>query len=279
MHFDFEDGTTQGWRVHWGAATLANSARVAYTGTHSLAVTFPSSTIDSGVEVTNTSGIVPGTIVTYHVYIPSSKRLGLTPYSIDSTGAGTFLPIQYTHSGWNTVTWTMQSKAGLRVIGLDISNNFGFSGTVNLDDVSWTSNIRYDFEDGTTQGWYIHWGAVTPSNSTKVAYTGTHSLAVTFPSSTIDSGIEVTNASGIVPGAIITYHVYIPTSTRLGLTPYFIDSTGVGTFLPIQYTHSGWNTVTWTMPSETGLRVIGLDISNNFGFSGTINLDSVGWTN
>ena len=40
------------------------------------------------------------------------------------------------------------------------------------------SAIRNDFEDGTTQGWFP-FGSPTVTNSTDVAYTGTHSLLTT----------------------------------------------------------------------------------------------------
>ena len=140
IHFDFEDGTTQGWAVDYGAgASAANSTAQAYSGTHSLAISDPANSYDGFAYKGALTGLQPGMTVTYRVDTPAGVNVTIEPYAADSAWNYHYLGRFTAATGqWTTMTWTIPgSWSGINDIGLQVDNSTGWSGTIWLDAVSW----------------------------------------------------------------------------------------------------------------------------------------------
>lgn len=140
-----------------------------------------------------------------------------------------------------------------------------------------SSPYRFDFEDGTTQGWQIHWGTqASLSNTTAVAYSGTHALGITISGAGYPGIATSSNLSGLTTGSVVTYHIYAPAGARLGASTFACDgnwtthNAGGGVSLS-----QGWNAVSWTIPQMNGLNCIGLQVNDSSGWTGQIELDAV----
>jgi endoglucanase len=277
--FDFEDGTTQGWSVRWGSTlSVANETGVAASGSHGLAIDvsgsgYPAVGVDSGL-----SGVGPGTQVTYKVWAPNGVSAAVAPMVFDSNWNVTVLAPQSLSPGWNTVSFTLPSSLnGVRVLGLQVNDATGWAGRIVLDDVTWQP-IRFDFEDGTVQGWSVRWGSTLAlSNETGLGFTGTHGLAIDisgtgYPALGVDS-----NLAGLGPGASVTYHVWAPADVSAGVAPMVFDGNWNVTVLGNQPLSPGWNTVSFTIPNVNGLKVLGLQVNDGSGWAGRLVLDSVAY--
>jgi fibronectin type III domain protein len=143
--------------------------------------------------------------------------------------------------------------------------------------------VAWDFEDGTVEGWGTAWGALTVSNSTNQAYTGTHSLAVNVPSSSAWDAVDnqIGSFPGLGPGVTVTYELYAPISAvTAGVTAQvWVYDRSWSPFYANDYRLAvGWNTVTFTLPSGVvGLDGVGVQINNPNAWSGSLYLDAVGW--
>jgi hypothetical protein len=140
VKFDFEDGTTDGWTLHYGPATVANETSIAYSGTHALGITLTGAGNPAiGSPTSNLTGIVSGTKVTYEVYEPSSISVGVQPYAVDNAGNYDFIPTIPLKPGWNTITWTVPTLvSGISFIAMEVENGGGAVGTIDFDAVNWS---------------------------------------------------------------------------------------------------------------------------------------------
>jgi endoglucanase len=136
---------------------------------------------------------------------------------------------------------------------------------------------RFDFEDGTTQGWAVSWGStLAVSNETGIAYSGSHGLALDvtgtgYPATGVRSGL-----SAVGPGSIVTYHVWAPSGVSAGVSPMLLDSAWNASVLASQQLLAGWNTITFTIPPTTnGINELGLQVNDSTGWAGRLVLDSV----
>jgi len=126
----------------------------------------------------------------------------------------------------------------------------------------------YDFEDGTAQGWTSFNGASTPTNSTDVAQSGTHSLLTSTNSSGASSGPSINLGTVLLPGATYTITGWVRLSsgetatnanfTMLRSDPSCSGGTCFDTIGPFQVavTDSGWAQVGGSYSvsaTETGL--------------------------
>ena len=128
-HYDFEDGTLQGWGKRWGTITVANSSAEAYDGTHSLAIT---STGGYQAVGARTPGLSSGMSITYRIWTP--QPVAVAPFATDNAWHNYFWPTTFLSAGWNTVSWKVPSMAVVTGIGLQVNL---FNGTVYLDEASW----------------------------------------------------------------------------------------------------------------------------------------------
>ena len=335
--FDFEDGTPQGWTLHYGPATVANTATVAFSGTHSLAITLTGAGNPGVGSAAGLTGLASGTKVTYHVYEPAGVSVQVNPFAVD-TGDGYHFTSNYalTPGAWTTITWTVPTTtAAISWIAMEIENGGGAKGTLALDAVSWNGGVpatttttlaptttttsstttttlaptttttsstttttlapttttaaptttlppptsQFDFEDGTTQGWTVDYGPATVANTATVAYSGTHSLAITLTGAGNPGIISPSTVTGISSGTKVTYHVYEPAGVSVAVDPYVVDANDNYYFTGNFALKAGaWTTITWTVPTLSAkVAWIGMEVENGGGANGVLNLDAVSW--
>jgi len=138
---------------------------------------------------------------------------------------------------------------------------------------------RFDFEDGTTQGWGVSWGStLSVSNETVTSYSGSHGLALDvsgtgWPAAGVSAGL-----GGVGAGAIVTYHVWAPSGVSAGVPPMLFDSGWHASVLANRQLQPGWNSVTFTVPPSTnGVNVLGLRVNDGSGWAGRLVLDDISW--
>jgi hypothetical protein len=158
--YDFEDGSTDGWSVDYGPATISNSATVAYSGSHSLAVTLTGAGNPGISSPAPPAGVTTGTVLTFHVFEPVGLSLSASLYTTDGNWTYAFAaPVQLSAGAWTTLTFTVPAlQNGLRYFGIEIENGGGTAGTLYLDAVGWPGG-----SSGSTGG---SSGATTSSSST-----------------------------------------------------------------------------------------------------------------
>jgi hypothetical protein len=276
--FDFEEGTTQGWGVSWGSTlSLSSETGTSYSGSDGLALDvsgtgWPAAGVSAGL-----GGVGAGAVVTYRVWAPSGVSAGVSPMLFDSGWHASVLANRQLQPGWNSVTFTVPPATnGVNVLGLQVNDGSGWAGRLVLDDVSWQP-VRFDFEDGTTQGWGVSWGSTASvASESAVAFTGSHGLALDvsgtgWPAVGVTSGL-----SGAGPGNLVTYHVWAPAGVSAGVSPMLFDSGWHASVLASQQLQAGWNTVSFTIPSTTaGVSELGLQVNDGSGWTGRLVLDSV----
>jgi len=293
IKYDFEDGTTQGWKTAWGPVTAVNDTKAAFTGTHSLAITLsPTSRSWPAVQVNHPTGLSAGMPVTCEVFTPAGSTItGVQPYVTDLNWSESFAPMTKTTPGaWTKVTWRVPSVNGFNALGLQVSDDgtTAWSGTIHLDTVTYgttptptPSNVKYGFEGGTTQGWGPAWGKIATSNSSTVAYSGTHSLAIGLSSTGASyPAVEVAPPkAGLTVGGTVTYEVWEPvTATIAYVRPYVTDLNWIEVFAPAHTLTPGkWTTISWKVPRVNGFTTLGLEVDNPTAWRGTINLDTVAY--
>jgi hypothetical protein len=280
--FDFEDGTTQGWNVRWGSTlTVSNETGTAWSGSHGLALDVSG----TGWSATGApvSGVGPGTVVTYKVWAPSGVAAGVSPILYDSGWHASVLANQTLQPGWNTVTFAIPATTnGVNVLGLQVNDGTNWAGRLVLDDVTWRGQpldpaARFDFEDGTAQGWGVSWGSTLAlSNETGTAWSGSHGLALDVSG----TGWPAAGASvsGVGAGTVVSYKVWAPSGVSAGVSPMLYDSGWHASVLANQTLQPGWNTVTFTIPPSTnGVNFLGLQVNDGNGWAGRLVLDDVTW--
>jgi hypothetical protein len=106
------------------------------------------------------------------------------------------------------------------------------------------------FEDG-TDGWKPLFGSIRSSQTTQVAYRGSHSLLITAQSTYSAVGVE-NGLSDLRPGDKVTFHIYsdgqkggsvLPFAERWNQPEDLADKVQ----LP---SHPGWFTLTWVVPAS-----------------------------
>jgi Glycosyl hydrolase family 12 len=133
VHFNFQNGTTEGWMSGWGPVSVASSTAHAFTGSHSLAITTQGGYSAVGANVV---GVAAGTSVTYHLFSPSGG-VPVMPFVTDTSWANHFAGHATLAQGWNTVTWTVPQVSVSR-IGLQVNL---WSGTLYLGTVTWGGGV------------------------------------------------------------------------------------------------------------------------------------------
>lgn len=138
--FDWEDGSVQGWSEDWDGVDPKVSSDRAFSGSSSLAIRLEGEQYAGYRSPAGMTGIGVGSVVTYYVYAPVGIPTGLriVPYVVDGSYDEHFAAKHtLTPGAWTPVSWTVPSIDTLRYVGLEIDDP-GWTGTVNLDSVSWT---------------------------------------------------------------------------------------------------------------------------------------------
>jgi hypothetical protein len=151
-----------------------------------------------------------------------------------------------------------------------------------------TPAARYNFEDGTLQGWWSGGSSASnPSNSQAAAYDGTHSFSLTLSATTQSnwgSGyIPAPNSMG--PGTAAAAWVFVPPTGAPGLNAqlYLQDAKSTWFNAPtLSHLNPGvWTRLSWTLPTGvvTPVRWFGVWFGTaGTAWSGTVYIDSVDLT-
>jgi hypothetical protein len=141
--FNFES-SSQGWTGGGGiVSSVATSTAQHYAGNQSLAVNFNGSSAGTASAFVGNVAVVPGTTITFHVWIPSGSQVTtLQPYMQDYNWVWTsaWYP-SLTANAWNTITLTVPTNAvsPLQNLGVQFITSAGWTGTCYLDSVSLTT--------------------------------------------------------------------------------------------------------------------------------------------
>lgn len=280
--FDFEDGTTQGWTRRWGSVDVAPAPGPASSGAHSLSLRldgpgYPAAGTDRGV-----AGLRPGARVSYRVHLPGGPSVGtaptLSPVLFDQSWKVTVLAPQALGPGWSTVSFTVpRDVTSTQVLGLQVNNPNGWTGTLTLDRVS-VARLRHTFEAcGSTAGWRVRFGRTSVRNVAAPASDGRRALRVTLPSRG-PRGIASTQVADLVPGSVASLRVWAPRGIRATARPLLYDGSGRPHLLGARRLVAGWNQVHFLVPGATpGVRAVGVRFDVASSWRGSVLLDSVAW--
>ena len=211
--FNFES-SPQGWSGGGGIVSgVATSTAQLYAGNQSLAVNFNGSSAGTASPSVGNVAVVPGTTITFHVWIPSSANISaIQPYVQDHNWTWTG---NYTVSGnltanaWNTITLTVPANAvsPMQSLGVQFFTSAGWTGTCYIDSVAYSTPVPdYNLAanptsltvNGGTNGTSTI--TVTPVNGLNACYT--------LSASNLPSGVSATFATNPITGG----------SSRLTLT-------------------------------------------------------------
>jgi endoglucanase len=130
---------------------------------------------------------------------------------------------------------------------------------------------QLNFSNDVTNGWRVAWGsdaAVAPGVSgLSLQLTGTGYPGFSGP----------TGLSSLSSGATVTDEIDNPSGASIQIVPFTQDSAWAVHFAPASTLASGWNSVTWTVPPQSGMNAIGLQVNDPNNWSGQLVLGSVSW--
>lgn len=136
------------------------------------------------------------------------------------------------------------------------------------------------FEDAAADGWGPFWGDITGTASTNTAYDGTHCLLLRTTGDHYSAIGTTANIQSLKPGDTVTYHVW-SSGQPGGVRPFAQDGDFNANFgqprdtaLPAK---AGWFTLTWKVPSLSGLHAIGLQVTNPGSGTLTVAIDALSW--
>jgi hypothetical protein len=123
------------------------------------------------------------------------------------------------------------------------------------------------------------YGSIGSSQSTWVAYSGSHSLRIILRGSDAAVGVENSSISHLQPGDTVTYHIYSDGQSggRVGVFAETLNQPeDVAEVVPLP-THRGWFTLTWTIPSVSKVDVIGVQVAHKGSGKLTLAIDALSW--
>jgi Bacterial Ig-like domain (group 3) len=237
------------------ATTLAPSENPSHLG-DSVAFT---------VTVTSVVGVPSGSVI----FSDSGTTLATVP--LNSSGTATFTTSSLT-AGTHILTASYSGAAGFAS-----SQSTPLSQVVSVTTLPTT---RFDWESGALDGWQVTWGqSLALSNSTNLAYSGTHSLRIDVASAETHSAIDnetSSQLSGFNPGATVTLHIYNQNMSGVLVHPFLYNENWIPAFGQAVRLRLGWNTITYVIPkSFKAVRGVGVQINNTGAQSGTLYLDAV----
>ncbi|HEX3564080.1 MAG TPA: carbohydrate binding domain-containing protein, partial [Acidimicrobiales bacterium] len=149
----------------------------------------------------------------------------------------------------------------------------------NVSTVNTSSPLKYDFEGGSTDGWGVGWGSLSVATTTSPVHSGSGALAIKLNPTGADwPAVQVSSPPGLAAGTKVTYWVYQPAGAVISsVQAYVADGIWNDVYTPAVKLVTGWNNVTWTVPTTNGINGIGLEINNDAGWKGQLTLDSVSW--
>ena len=116
-----------------------------FAGTHALAVAVSGAAGDASAFVSSPA-TPAGKTVTFHVWVPSGSAISaIQPFALQGAAGGWTWTGNWQAIGslktnaWNTLALTVPSNAAtpLFELGVDVTTNAAWSGTVYVDSISW----------------------------------------------------------------------------------------------------------------------------------------------
>jgi hypothetical protein len=145
---------------------------------------------------------------------------------------------------------------------------------------------QYNFERF-VQRWMGNGAPITGvAMSTAEAFAGCESLAIDFNGPAGTTQALVMNGPLPPAGALVTFHVWIPTGSPITDVQPFVQQGAdggfvfTGTAVPIGNLMAGaWNTITVRVPAnaQTPLSRLGVEFTTNATWMGTAYVDSISW--
>ena len=238
----------QGWSGGGGIVSgVATSTAQHYAGNQSLVVNFNGSSSGTASPSAGNVAVVPGTTITFHVWIPSGSQVtALQPFMLynNYTWAANYYG-SFTANAWNTLTLTVPTNAvsPLQSLGVQFITSAGWTGTCYIDSVSLTTsspdfNLSANPTSLTVNGGTNGTSAitVTPTDGLNACYTLSASnlpngVSATFATNPITGGTDVvtltasnniisgtTNVTVIATAGLIS-HTTTVALTLIGNTP------------------------------------------------------------
>ena len=205
--FNFEAGT-QGWSGGGGIVSgVATSTAQHYAGNQSLAVNFNGSSSGTASPYVGNVAVVPGTTITFHVWIPSGSQVTwVQPYIQDHnyTWTGNYYG-SFTANAWNTLTLTVPTNAvsPLQSLGVQIATGAGWTGTCYIDSVSLTTPTP-DFNlSANPASLTVNGGTNGTSTITVTAINGLNAC-YTLTAANLPTGVTATFATNPITGGANT---------------------------------------------------------------------------
>jgi hypothetical protein len=141
LKYDFE-GSTDGWAVESGSATLSSSSTEYYTGSDSLKVAFSSNSTSNIIGV-SPSGSPAGKFITFWLWVPSQSALsGVECYCESGSSwtwsSGAWLANSSLAQGaWNELNMIAPSGTTIDQIGVLIDFASSYTGSFYIDSVTY----------------------------------------------------------------------------------------------------------------------------------------------
>ena len=226
--FNFES-SSQGWTGGGGIVSgVATSTAQHYAGNQSLAVNFNGSSSGTASPSVANVAVVPGTTITFNVWIPSGSQVSaLQPYIQDhnytwsSSWYGSF-----TANAWNTLTLTVPTNAvsPLQSLGVQFITSAGWTGTCYIDSVSLTTpspdfNLFANPTSLTVNG-----GTNGTSTITVTAINGLNAC-YTLTASNLPPGVTATYATSPITGGASTLTLAASNSVASGTSNVTVIAT------------------------------------------------------
>ena len=226
--FNFETGS-QGWTGGGGIVSgVATSTAQHYAGNQSLAVNFNGSSSGTASPSVANVAVVPGTTITFHVWIPSGSQVSaLQPYIQDhnytwsSSWYGSF-----TANAWNTLTLTVPTNAvsPLQSLGVQFFTSAGWTGTCYIDSVSLTTPSP-DFNlSANPTSLTVNGGTNGTSTITVTAINGLNAC-YTLTASNLPPGVTATYATSPITGGASTLTLTASNSVASGTSNVTVIAT------------------------------------------------------
>jgi len=244
------------------------------------------STISAGATGTitasfkDTGGAASNLVTDIEVYNSAGSKVAQQTYSGQNFTAG--------GTDTNNWSWTAPTTPGTYTVSLGVFNStwntlyYWGSNTATIT-VAAPDTAQYNFETG-TQSWASSGGPITGiSSATTQAFAGTHSLAVSFNSTTASAPLVYVSAPSTAAGKVVTFHVWIPSGSAITSMQVYVQAgnrTWTTNWQPIgNLKTNAWNTLAVTVPSNavTPLGALGVQFGISGAWTGTCYVDSVSW--
>jgi uncharacterized protein YbdZ (MbtH family) len=188
--------------------------------------------------------------------------------------------------GWTWDTWDCRSGPALITSYSGAPTSFGAGLQTHMAALAAVSptfapggssgsppppSSQLNFSNYATNGWRVEWGsdaAVAP---------GTSGLSLQLTGTGYPGFYGTAGLSSLTPGRAVTYEIDNPSGASVQIVPFAQDSAWNVHFAAATTLVSGWNSVTWTVPAESSLNAIGLQVNDPSDWSGQLLLASAGW--